>query len=279
MDVVTDTELLPSQGETVLGKDYFMTPGGKGANQAVAASRLGGDVSFIGKVGNDVFGDRLMANLQQNGVNTEGIESSETFSSGMANVLLKNQDNRIIVVPGANNQVTAEYAEHYSHILTESNIVLAQLEIPLSTIEWCSAFCHEHGIPFILNPAPAQLLPETLIKHSTYITPNEEEYTKINSPSIEKDYGETFITTLGAHGVTYRNMTVPAPQVKAIDTTGAGDTFNGALSYYLASGYNVEDALYLSNTAASFTVEHPGAQAGMPTWEQVRERTDKERTP
>ncbi|SFM28648.1 ribokinase [Salibacterium qingdaonense] len=272
MDVVTDTERLPSQGETLLGTDYFMTPGGKGANQAVAASRLGGDVSFIGKVGNDVFGDRLMTNLQQNGVNTGGIESSETFSSGMANVLLKNRDNRIIVVPGANNQVTADYAEHYRHILKESDIVLAQLEIPLSTIEWCAAFCHEHDIPFILNPAPAQPLPETLLKHSTYITPNEEEYTKINTPSVEKDYGETFITTLGARGVRYRNITVSAPQVKAIDTTGAGDTFNGALSYYLAAGYNIENALYLSNTAASFAVEQSGAQAGMPSFQQVQER-------
>ncbi|MCG1010651.1 ribokinase [Salinicoccus sp. ID82-1] len=273
MDIVTHVGELPSQGETVFGEKYFMTPGGKGANQAVASARLGGKVSFIGKIGNDSLGEKLIKNFRDHGIHTEGIDRTDGSPTGMANVILQNNDNRIIVVSGANKEVTVEYVQRYKEILLDSDIVLTQLEIPISTVEWCAEFCNKHSIPLIINPAPAQELSKSLIENCKYLTPNEEEYVKILSTSSSTEqFINKFITTLGSRGASFLENIVPAPFVKAKDTTGAGDTFNGALAYFLGAGYEINTALELSNIAASYTVEQLGAQTGMPTLEQVQNR-------
>ncbi|MFC7060989.1 ribokinase [Halobacillus seohaensis] len=269
MDLLTTISRIPNNGETNFGEAFTMKPGGKGANQAVAATRLGGDVSFIGKVGNDAIGKELLELLKKENIQTSTVGVSESRATGVANILLNDHDNRIMVVSGANEEVTVEFVESFKDTLRQSDVVLSQLEVPKETVEWCASFCKDHGIPFILNPAPAIDLPQEAWADCTYITPNEEEAEKL---FLENNYKDQLITTLGPRGASYNDKIIPSVFVEVVDTTGAGDTFNGALAFYLGAEYSVEKAIAYANVAASFTVESVGAQVGMPSADQVESR-------
>ena len=267
LDMVTTAERLPDQGETMMGQGFETAPGGKGANQAVAAARLGADVTLIGCVGDDPFGQLLLSNLKKEGVSVTGVEPVTDTSTGVATILVTDNDNRIIVTPGANNHVTPAYVQHYLSLINQSDIVVLQLEIPIETIQYVTAYCKAHNITVILNPAPIQALPQEILNNVTYVTPNETEAQALNIKQ------QQLITTLGAQGVKYdddgKTVVIPGFSVNVVDTTGAGDTFNGALAVCLAEGKSLKQAIRFANAAAALSVQTFGAQGGMPTREAV----------
>ncbi|WP_173918267.1 ribokinase [Halobacillus sp. Marseille-Q1614] len=269
MDLLTTISRLPDQGETNFGESFYMKPGGKGANQAVAAARLGAKVSLIGKVGNDSIGVELIQHMKRENVDTGHIGISKTKATGVANILINESDNRIMVVSGANQEVTPDYAESCKETLLASDVVLSQLEVPVETVEWAADFCHKNEIPFVLNPAPAVPLSASVWEKCSYITPNELEAALLFQ---EPSFSDQLITTLGPLGAKYKTLFIPGYPAEVVDTTGAGDTFNGALAFSLGVRLSVEQAIAFANAAASFTVEKLGAQAGMPTYEKVEER-------
>lgn len=280
MDMVTATSRIPGKGETLIGEGFNMVPGGKGANQAVAAARLGADVNLIGRVGDDHFGEILTEQLVKERVSVTGVEPVTGESSGVATILLAEQDNRIMVTPGANNHVTPEYVARYTSIIKESDIVLLQLEIPLQTVEYVTGYCNQEGIPVILNPAPAQLLSDSLLSNVSYVTPNETEALEITENIA--GFEDKMIVTLGEAGVRYKldqkEVIVPGFPVNPVDTTGAGDTFNGALAVAFAKGEEMEQAISYANAAAALSVLHFGAQGGMPDATAVKNFLNERKT-
>ncbi|MEH6996367.1 ribokinase, partial [Neobacillus drentensis] len=211
MDLVTSTTQIPKVGETVLGYSFHTIPGGKGANQAVAAARLGTDVTMIGAVGNDSFGKTLVDHLTNEGINTESILKVEDNSTGIASIILWEADNSIIVVPGANNHVTPEVIERHEDKIINSNILLVQLEIPLESVYRAVELAKKHGIRTILNPAPIQKLPKDLLEMVDFVTPNEHEqallFASIDGTDQELEkLKEKCIVTKGSKGVMiYKN--------------------------------------------------------------------------
>ncbi|SFL85020.1 ribokinase [Salibacterium qingdaonense] len=274
MDMVTSTGRMPEQGETILGEDFSVIPGGKGANQAVAAAKLGADVHFIGRVGSDVFGGRLITHMEEQGVSAEYLEQVPNESSGTASIILAEQDNRIIVVPGANNAVTPEVAAAHEDVIADSDILLLQLEIPVESVTKAAELAAAHGTTVILNPAPVQHLPKALLDNVDYFTPNEHELLHLfqneADPSI---YRSRCIMTKGADGVLFtqdnKEKHIPGYPVEPVDTTGAGDTFNGALAAALTRQYPLADACRWANAAAALSVQKIGAQGGMPGRQDV----------
>ncbi|MGX9133313.1 ribokinase [Rummeliibacillus sp. JY-2-4R] len=279
MDLVVDTTIFPKQGETVLGNRFETVPGGKGANQAVAAARLGGDIHVVGAVGEDGFGRELTTNLKNEGINTQHISFTTQAATGIANILLYENDNRIIVVPGANNEVTKAEVDAAKDLITQSDMVIMQLEIPATTVQYTLNLCKELGVPVLLNPAPAENFDESWMDLIAYVTPNETECADIFSgdlvSALEK-YPNKLIVTLGHEGARYfdgqEHIFVKGYQTQAVDTTGAGDTFNGALAYALTTGQSLKEAVRFANITASLSVEKFGAQGGMPTLEMVENR-------
>ncbi|MCP6684069.1 ribokinase [Bacillus nakamurai] len=279
MDLVVTSDIRPKAGETVLGTAFKTVPGGKGANQAVAASRLGANVYMVGKVGDDSYGKAIVDNLQANGVNTEYMETVTYKESGTAHIVLAEGDNSIVVIKGANDDISPDYAKKAIAELPSIDIVLIQQEIPEETVEEVCRYCRARHIPVMLNPAPARPLKAATIEDAAYVTPNEHE-ASILFPDLTKeealaDYpGKLFITE-GKKGVRYSDgaaeRLVPAFPVEAIDTTGAGDTFNAAFAVALAEGQDIEQALLFANRAASLSVQKFGAQGGMPSREEVEE--------
>ncbi|UOQ84370.1 ribokinase [Gracilibacillus salinarum] len=269
MDMVTETDTVPAQGETVRAKNFQTVPGGKGANQAVAAARLGADVTMVGCVGDDPFADSLVTNLQKEQVSVQYVDRIRETPSGLANIILSEQDNRIMIVAGANQHVTTDYIKERREAILNSDYVLLQFEIPKETIEYCIQLCKQHQIPVIVNPAPAMTLSASAWKAATYITPNETEWRQLFKEKNDKK----LIITKGKAGVSYweddLEQTAPSYPVEVVDTTGAGDTFNGALAVALAEKYNVAEAVTFANAAAAISVGKIGAQAGMPTKTEV----------
>jgi ribokinase len=280
MDLVTSTSQIPQVGETVLGNSFHTIPGGKGANQAVASARLGADVTMIGAVGNDSFGETLMDHLTNQGINTENIIKVKDTSTGIATIILSDGDNSIIVVPGANNNMTPDVIEKHEDVILNSNILLLQLEIPLESVIRTVELAKKHGILTILNPAPIQKLPKELLEMVDYLTPNEHEQTLLfasidgTDQELEK-LKEKCIVTKGAKGVTiFKNseiIEIPSIQVETVDTTGAGDSFNGALATALCDGLAIEEACQFANVVGAISVTKLGAQTGMPTKKEVEE--------
>lgn len=270
MDMVTITDNIPVRGETVLGENFKTYPGGKGANQAVAAARLGGNVQIIGRVGKDSFGEQLINGLEQEGVSISCVETTTKISTGVATIIVSERDNQIIVVPGANYDLTPEYLEKYKEKILSSSLVVLQFEIPLTTISYCLDICMENQIPVILNPAPARILEDSDWRKATYITPNETEVEELFYPiqDLPQEVSSKLIVTMGDKGVKYtdngKEMIVSAFKVNPIDTTGAGDTFNGALAVALAENMNLHRALEFANGAAALSIQRFGAQGGMP---------------
>ncbi len=270
-DLVFTCEKSPRKGETILGEGFMTIPGGKGANQAVAAARLGGAVSMVGLVGNDIYGSKMIGNLRENGIDTAAVGTS-ACETGVAGIVVDREDNAIIVIPGANGRLGVEEIRAHETLLREAQIVVMQLEIPLETIASVVALCHEAGVPTILNPAPAQELPMSMIEKCTYLTPNEHEVKMLfgDRPLEEvlKQFPNQLIVTLGSQGAVFFDgrqvQRISGIPVDVVDTTGAGDTFNGALAYRLSQGESLVEAIAYANRAAAISVTEMGAQGGMP---------------
>lgn len=272
MDMVVEAARAPDQGETLMGESFQMIPGGKGANQAVAAARLGARVSLIGAVGHDAFADVLTDTLKKEGVQTAGVKHMNGVSTGVASIVLSDQDNRILVVPGANGRVDKGLVDEQKERILASDLVIMQLEIPVDTVTYVASMCRDNRIPVLVNPAPAHALSEELLEACTWLTPNETERAALGD--LPSSVREKLIVTEGKAGVSYlrdgKETNLPGHTVEVADTTGAGDTFNGALGVALAQGHSLEDAIRFANAAAALSVTKLGAQTGMPTEAEVK---------
>ncbi|MBN8209653.1 ribokinase [Bacillus sp. NTK071] len=276
MDLVVTSEKRPGAGETVLGESFKTVPGGKGANQAVAAARLGAEVYMIGCVGDDAHGKAILANFAENNVNTDYVEPV-TGETGTAHIILAEGDNSIVVVKGANDHVTPTYIDKALELIKECELVMIQQEIPEETVEYVAELCKKVNVPLLLNPAPAREISTKVIENATYITPNENEATILfnNQPINDalKAFPEKVLITEGAAGVRYfdgvKEVLVPSFKVEAVDTTGAGDTFNAAFGTAIAEGKGIVESITFGNRAASLSVTGFGAQGGMPTRDEV----------
>ena len=296
IDLVSRTERIPVAGETVIGASFKTFPGGKGANQAVAASRLGANVAMIGKLGTGAFGRELKAGLEQAGVNADAIGFVEG-SSGVAQIITDAQgNNSITVVPGANAQLLPGDIKANLELIRTAGAVLAQLEIPLETVEAVGEICAEYSVPFILDPAPARSLPDALLETVTWLTPNEtetcsllqQEFRELEDDSLEaaastlRERGcENVILKLGARGcyvalANGRGRRVPSYPVRAVDTTAAGDAFNGALAVRLLRDKDPLSAVEWASAVAAISVTRHGAQPSMPTAAEVEQFLVKE---
>lgn len=270
IDLVVKTDVLPQAGETVMGNSFFTTTGGKGANQAVAAARLSNKVYMIGAVGDDENGKQIIENLEQNNVDTTFMDKIENETSGTAHITLFEDDNRIIVVPAANNHVTPEKVLPKLERFGAGDIILMQHEIPEHTIKEVTDYAVKHDMKVILNPAPYRNIDKEIIDKVTWITPNESESELLFENGVDealKAYPRKLIVTKGAAGAMFYNdsqQLVKGYKNKVVDTTGAGDTFNGALAVALIENKPLEEAVDFANLAGSFSVTGLGAQSAMP---------------
>jgi len=275
MDLVTYVEKAPQRGETVTGREFRTIPGGKGANQAVAAARAGATVSMIGAVGNDAFGTRLRSTLEDSGVDTDLLRTVEG-PSGTAHIVVDDKGgNSIVVIPGANGTVD-HLVPGDDSLIASADALLLQLEIPLAAVLAGARAARAHGIRTILTPAPAQPLPPELLAATDLLVPNEHEATTLtgrtdpaDAATALLDHVPEVVVTLGSAGSLYvargaDPLVVPAPQVTAVDSTGAGDTFVGALAVALTEGRSMRSALAWAGAAAALSVQRPGASASMP---------------
>jgi ribokinase len=281
-DMVIKTSKLPSPGETLMGGVFLMNPGGKGANQAVAAARLGGKVTFLTKRGNDLFGNQAVGLLMREDINTEYIVKDPELPSGVALITVDAAgENSIVVAPGSNGNFVED--DIPSTILTSDNfdILLLQLEIPMKTVEYSAAMAAANGLKVILNPAPASHLSDALLSNIWLITPNETEAEAITGVEIhdissaayaasliQKKGVKNVIITLGSTGAYILSEgiseLISGVPVKPVDTTAAGDIFCGALAVALSEGNDLRQAAIFANKAASISVTRMGAQASAP---------------
>lgn len=287
MDIVVEADRSPQMGETVHGNRVHFIPGGKGANQAVASARLGAKTTMIGAVGSDAFGGELLQALGQEGIDVEAVKTVADSHTGVASIVLSHGDNQIIVVAGANGQVTADDIDQHQEKIAQADVVLLQLEIPLETVVYAASKAKELGKTVVLNPAPARELPDELLQKVDVLIPNESELYLLAQAGAQVELGAameamlqkgvaTVVTTLGSKGAAYLAATgesglVASHRVQVVDTTGAGDSFNAGFSYALASGAAVGEAIAFATKVAALAVTKLGAQAGMPTLAQVEE--------
>lgn len=272
VDLVFTSDKRPQAGETVMGKTFSLIPGGKGANQAVAASKLGADTYMIACVGNDSNGEFSLKNLNDMGVNTRGVKIVDEVPTGLANIIVADNDNSIIVIPGANFAIGNDLIDENKNLILLADMVLLQLEIPMEVVEYVVDICFENKVRVLVNPAPAAPLKKSLIDRATYITPNEHElkliFDNLDTDEVLKKYPNKLIVTMGSKGVKYHDgkeiRVIPSNKVDVVDTTGAGDTFCGALAAALVRGDSIRDAIIFANKAAAFAVTKLGAQSGMP---------------
>ncbi len=274
MDLVTQAARFAGPGETILGKHFSTLPGGKGANQAVAAARLGAEVALIGATGADAFGQQLREGLTAEHVNLRHVARRDDCASGTASITVAGGENQIVVVPAANAQVSPAQVESARDLIARADAVLVQLEIPLETVEATLRLAHRLGVPVILNPAPAQRLPADWLELASYVTPNQHELATLLGAAGDEDFRAVMqrapcpvVLTRGSEGAWYRDtgapVHVPGFAVDVVDSTGAGDTFNAALAVFLGEGLAV--AVRKACAAAALSVGKLGAQAGMPT--------------
>ena len=288
-DLTTYMYKFPKAGETIVGKKFIQNPGGKGDNQVIASARVGGDVTFIGAVGDDNYGELLKKNLEENKVKTH-MKIVPNMSSQIATILIdESGENRIVIVPGANNFVVKKQIDDNFDIIKECDIILMQLEIPMETVEYVVDKFYELNKIIILNPAPGAELSDNIIKKCTYLTPNENEIgliTKMPYDTIDNiksaakclfDKGaQNVLVTLGEKGAYLKNknddIIIPTLKVKALDTTGAGDCFNGVFAACLAMGKNAIEAIKYANVASSISVTRSGAVPSLPYKNEVDEK-------
>ena len=288
-DLTTYMYKFPKAGETIVGKKFIQNPGGKGDNQVIASARVGGDVTFIGAVGDDNYGELLKKNLEENKVKTH-MKIVPNMSSQIATILIdESGENRIVIVPGANNFVDKKQIDDNFDIIKECDIILMQLEIPMETVEYVVDKFYELNKIIILNPAPGAELSDNIIKKCTYLTPNENEIgliTKMPYDTIDNiksaakclfDKGaQNVLVTLGEKGAYLKNknddIIIPTLKVKALATTGAGDCFNGVFAACLAMGKNAIEAIKYANVASSISVTRSGAVPSLPYKNEVDEK-------
>lgn len=295
MDLVIKSSFIPRPGETVIGESFYRACGGKGANQAVTISRLGGNCYFVGKIGCDSFGTELKENLIKNRVIIDYLAEDDLEPSGIAFIIVdKNGENSIVVAPGANMKLKREDIERTLPIIPQVGTLLIQLEIPIETVEFSLSLAKKYSLMTILNPAPVrQKIDKEIISLADIITPNKSELEKITETELKNDediikagkkileYGVKWvIVTLGSRGVIGigkdREIFMPAIKVSPIDTTGAGDVFNGALTLKLSQGESLEKAMRFAVICAGISVTRKGAQSSIPTLEEVNNFIKKE---
>ena len=286
-DMVIKIDRLPRPGETVTGGTFFMNPGGKGANQAVSAARLGGNVTFICKTGNDIFGSQAKQLFEKEGIDTSRMFSDSDHPSGVALITVDSEaENCIAVASGSNANLLPEDISTVREAVEKADIILMQLEIPVETIKYVTEIARKHGKKVILNPAPAQPLDHELLQSLYLITPNETEAEMISGIKITDDDSlkacaraiydmgvQSVIITLGSKGAFLytgdSGERIPGNEVKAVDTTAAGDVFNGALAVAVSEGYDLTGAIRFANKAAAISVTRVGAQASAPYRNEV----------
>jgi len=288
-DMVVKSPRLPSPGETVLGGEFVMAAGGKGANQAVAAARLGGNVALVARIGSDLFGEKALENFRADGIRTDSVFCDPAAASGVALIMVGPEgENMISVASGANARLDVEDINRAADEIEAARVVLIQLEIPLEAVTRAAELGKESGAVVILNPAPAQPLDPGILQNTTILTPNETE-TEILTGILPADNEsalaaadrlhemgvETVIITRGAEGVLVsgraERFTMPVFPVEAVDTTAAGDAFNGALAFALAGGKALLDAVRFAGAVAAISVTRMGAQPSLPSIEEVEE--------
>jgi ribokinase len=287
IDLVVKSQRLPSPGETILGGEFLMVPGGKGANQAVAAAKLGAEVYFIAKLGDDIFGAQSFANFKKEGVNTKYVTRTKEALSGVASIAVdKAGNNTIVVAPGANHMLMPRDVKRAELAIASCGAIVAQLEIPLKTVEFAAGLAKKFKIPFILDPAPAQKLSSELFAMTDVIKPNETEARILTGIEVidAKTAGKaaknllgrgvkTVIITMGVKGFFMVNNEIneffPAKKVKAVDSTAAGDAFVGGLSFCIACGRTILEAALFANDVAALSVTKMGAQSSMPNMKEV----------
>ena len=289
MDIVIHAPRKIDMGETLMGGGFMTCPGGKGANQAVAAARLGGSVSMLGCVGNDMFGMALIDNLQKNGVCTDYIKTVEDTPTGVAVITIVDGDNCIILDSGANALIRPEHILEAENMIKNSDMVILQLEIPIDTVIMSIEIAHRNGIKVLLNPAPAYVLPDEILSKVDIFTPNESEcglITGIKATTVEgareavkyllsRGIRQTAVT-LGGNGVVYNRgdeiIHKGVPKVEVVDTTAAGDSFSGALAVALCNGKSIDEAIDFANIVGTITVTRKGAQSSLPTIDEVKKQ-------
>lgn len=288
MDLFTDLEKLPKIGETILGSNLMFSIGGKGANQAVACAKIGAEPLFLGKVGVDGFGQDILNTMQANGVDIRRIEQVEEVTTGIANVFHIKKDNCIVVNSGANACVDVDYVKRQIDVLQQTEFLLAQLETPVESTLYAFQTVKEMGGSTILNPAPFCKEAVSLLEYTDILTPNEVEFSDL-SKAVGIDVSDFsmalhawkekypcmhIIITLGGDGLMWLSaqgvQKLEAMSVEVVDTTGAGDTFNGILLALLSKKMELGQAIRSASIGASLSVTKKGAQTGMPTWQEIQ---------
>jgi ribokinase len=288
-DMIIRLDHIPRPGETILGGEFFTAAGGKGANQAVGAARAGGKVTFIARVGVDMFGDNAVTGFKKEGINTDHVLRDTSSPSGVALIFVaKDGENSIAVAGGANGNLSPEDVSKAREIISGASILVMQLETPLETVQTAADLAVTAGVRVILNPAPASSLPDELLRKISIITPNETEAELLTGIKVDDNESaskaadillargvKTVIITLGSRGAFVAGKgirkLVPGFRVNAMDTTAAGDTFNGALAVALVEGIALEEAVRFANAAAALSVTRMGAQSSVPARIEIEE--------
>lgn len=292
-DLVVKSERFAEEGETIIGESFGQFTGGKGANQAVAAARLGGNVEMIGELGKDSFGKDQIQSLDDNNIKHDHVLFTSEASSGIGNPQLDaSGHNRIVVVPGANFKFMPSDLDKLEDVIRTTDIIILQLEIPLETVYEAIKLGNKYDKEIILNPAPAAKLDPKIAPMVTYMTPNEHEAQLITGIKTDTDAGikkaanellrqgyKNVLMTLGDKGSYFKNaeaeFTIPAFKVSALDTTAAGDSYIGAFAYGLSNGDSVEDSLHYAAATAAIAVTKMGAQPSLPTKKEVDDFLEK----
>jgi ribokinase len=288
-DMIVKVPRIPAPGETILGGKFVKAAGGKGANQAVAAARSGGDVTFIANTGDDNFGKEAIEGFEKEGINTDYIFVDEETPSGVALIFVgEDGENSIAVASGANGTLTSSKIREIEQVIADGDILLTQLETPIETIETAVKIANKNGVKVILNPAPAQKLDDELLQQIDILTPNQSEAELLTGIKVENKKSaknackklrsrgvKTVILTLGSEGAFVMNeqlqKMISGFKVEAEDTTAAGDTFNGALAVGLAAGKTIKDAITWAHAAAALSVTKMGAQPSIPDKNEIND--------
>lgn len=294
MDLIVRAPRIPTPGETILGSSFATAGGGKGANQAVAAARLGAHVSMVGRVGSDSYGEALLLGLQKDGVDTRFIQTDPDQPTGLALITVDDHgENSIVVVSGANWQVSAADIERAAEAIASADVLILQLEIPLESVEFAARIAHQYRVPVILNPAPARALPASLLQHVAYLAPNESETALLSGTAVSDSRTaqqaiqrihqlgvNTVIMTRGSQGAFVStpssSYTVPAFKVDPVDTTAAGDAFVAGLAFGVAAQQPLKQAVRLAAAAGALATTQPGAQPSLPKATSVQALLDSQ---
>ena len=286
-DMIIKVACIPKPGETVIGGEFSMAAGGKGANQAVAAARAGGKVVFIARVGEDMFGEQSVKGFIKDGINVDNIIRDKNAPSGIALIFVDEKgENSIAVASGANANVSPVDIRAAKDVIASASILLMQLETPIETVKTAAEIAADYGVKVILNPAPAQKLGDDILRHISILTPNESEAELLTGIKVEDEKGaedaanlllakgiDTVLITLGSRGVYVAesdfNGIIPGFSVKAVDTTAAGDVFNGVLTVSLSENKSVCDTVKFANAAAALSVTKLGAQTSAPYHKEI----------